>query len=402
MKKNLLFLILICLLTTAKSQDVTQFRGTNSKGIFESSNLLNSWSDDGPPLLWECSGIGNGYGSPIISGDKIFVNGEIDTISYLFALNLNGEILWKRPIGREWVQSYPGARSAPSIVDSYVYVSAGMGDVKCYNALSGELIWEVNLQDDFGGRLTRFGYSESIIPYKNLVFAMPGGEEHNVIALNRFTGEIVWTSTGVGEIPSYCTPLILELAGRTLYISFSERHLLGIDADIGELLWTHEQEGEGDVHVNTPLFDNGYIYYVAGNGNGAVKLKLSVDGTQISEVWKNKRFDNLMGGFVKKDKFLYASDDTRRRWYSIDAESAEIIDSLRFDKGITIMADEKLYLYSERGRIALVEVEDGKFEKISEFRVTHGSKAHFSHPIISNGILYVRRGESLMAYDLRN
>jgi outer membrane protein assembly factor BamB len=389
--------ILIC-----NSQDVIQFRGKNATGVFESTNLLKSWTDDGPPLIWECVGIGNGYGSPIIFGNRIFVNGEIDTISYLFALNVKGEILWKKPIGREWVQSYPGARSTPSIVDNLVYVSAGMGDVKCFNAENGNLIWELNLMEDFGGRLTRFGYSESIIPYKDMVFAMPGGEEHNVVALSRFTGKMIWTSKGVGEIPSYCTPLILELESRTIYISFSERHLLGIDAKSGELLWTHEQDGEGDVHVNTPLYDNGHIYYVAGNGNCGVKLKLSDDGSEISEVWKNKSFDNLMGSFVKIDDFLYASGDNRRIWYSINTQSGEIVDSLRFDKGVTIMADEKLYLYSERGKVTLVDVDNGMFNKISEFRVSHGSKAHFSHPIISNGILYLRRGESLMAYDLRN
>lgn len=393
------FLILFALIFQA--QDVNQFRGPNAIGKYPDTNLLQEWPANGPDLLWEAKGLGNGYGSPVFKNNRIYVNGEIDSLTYLFALDNTGAILWKSPIGEEWVTSYPGARSTPTVVGDLVYVSAGMGAVACFDANSGEQKWRRNMLKEFGAVNTRFGFAESIVNYDDKVFCTPGGAEMNVVALNRFTGEVEWACGGKGEMPSFCTPLVLELPKRTLLLTFSMSHLLAIDIETGELLWTHQQEGEGDVHVNTPLYEDGFLYYVAGNGNGAVKLELSADGSQIKEVWKNKKFDGMTGGFIKIDNHIYASSYEKRIWYSINTNTGIITDSLKFDNGITIFADSKLYLYNERGRVSLCGVDGGKFQKISEFRLNLGTKAHFSHPVINKGILYIRRGNSLIAYDIK-
>lgn len=382
------------------AQEITQFRGPNAVGKYAETNLLKEWPANGPDLLWEAKGLGNGYGSPVFKNNRIYVNGEIDSLTYLFALDKTGNILWRSPIGEEWVTSYPGARSTPTIVDDLVYVSAGMGAVACFDANSGEQKWSRNMLKEFGAVNTRFGFAESIVNYGDKVFCTPGGPEMNVVALNRFTGEVEWACVGKGEMPSFCTPLVLELPKRTLLLTFSMSHLLAIDIETGELLWTHQQEGDGDVHVNTPLYEDGYLYYVAGNGNGAVKLELTDDGNLVKQVWANKKYDNLNGGFIKIDDHIYASGYTKRMWYSVNTNTGEITDSLKFDNGITIFADDRLYLYNERGRVSLCGVDNGKFQKISEFKLSLGTKAHFSHPVVSKGILYIRRGNSLMAYDI--
>jgi len=108
-----------------------------------------------------------------------------------------------------------------------------------------------------------------------------------------------------------------------------------------------------------------------------------------------------MGGFIKMGDYIYSASYETRNWYSLNANSGEIVDSMRFDKGVTIMAENKLYLYNEKGRVALFGVDGAKMNKISEFRLELGTKAHYSHPVINKGILYIRRGTSLMAYDIR-
>lgn len=384
------------------AQEITQFRGPNAVGKYSDTKLLKEWPANGPDLLWEAKGLGNGYGSPVFKNNRIYVNGEIDSLTYLFALDKTGNILWKSPIGEEWVSSYPGARSTPTVVDDLVYVSAGMGAVACFDANSGEQKWSRNMLKEFGAVNTRFGFAESIVNYGDLVFCTPGGKEMNVVALNRFSGEVEWVCGGKGEMPSFCTPLVLELPRRNLLLTFSMSHLLAIDIETGELLWTHQQAGEGDVHVNTPLYEDGFLYYVAGNGNGAVKLEISDDGMLVKQHWGNNLCDNLNGGFIKLNNHIYTSSYSKRKWYSLNTMTGDIVDSLKFDNGITIFADDRLYLYNERGRVSLCNATDGKFEKISEFKLRYGTKAHFSHPVINNGILYIRRGNSLMAYDVRS
>jgi outer membrane protein assembly factor BamB len=402
MKNILLVTAVLCLTMLTRAQEVLQWRGADRTGYYlREKELLKNWPPDGPTLLWEFDQLGNGYGSPVITEKNIFINGEIDTISYLFALDLTGKFLWKAPIGKEWVLSYPGSRSTPTVVGDLVYVTAGWGTVACLEAKTGKQKWSANLITDFHGPVTRFGFSECLLVEGNDVFFSAGNADTNVVALDRFTGKIRWICKGLGEMTSYCSPQIIRLPQRNIMVTFSKNALLGIDMKDGRLLWSHKQEGEGDVHVNTPLYENGFIYYITGDGNGSVKLKLSDDGTEITQVWRNPACDNTIGGFIKLNDYLYASSYGKRKWYSLNAGTGEIADSLKFDKGVTIYADGMLYLYNEKGQIGIFRPGGATIEPVSSFRVTRGTKAHYAHPVICGGILYIRHGMSLLAYDIK-
>lgn len=403
--KQIFFTVVaICLLvsTCLNAQEVLEWRGADRTGIYKETNLLKKWPDGGLKLLWENSAIGNGYGSPIITNKNIYVLGETDTICYLYALDLLGNMMWKSRIGEEWVLNYPGARTTPTLVNGLLYVSTGMGTVACFDATTGKEKWSVNMIKNLNGKNIRFGYSECLLVDDNKVFCMPGGRDTNVVALDRITGKIIWISKGLGQIPTYCSPMMIKLPQKNILVTFSQKALLGIDANDGKLLWSHEQEGNGDVHVNTPLFENGFIYYITGDGNGAVKLKLADDGNSITKVWSNKRSDNLMGGFIKVNDYIYTSGYERRYYYTEDEKTGDILDSVKFDRGALNFADGMLYLYNEKGQMGLFKPNGSKMELVSSFNVTKGTKAHYAHPVICKGILYLRHGKSLMAYDIKS
>ena len=383
-------------------QKVLQWRGVNRSGVYDETSLLKSWPEKGPELLWEFNGLGNGYGSPVITGEMLFINGEIDTVSYLFALDLSGKYLWKSKIGKEWTLSYPGSRSTPTVVDDLVYVTAGWGQVACLEAGTGKERWSLNMITDFHGAAPRFGFSESLLVEGNTVYCSPGSPDTNVVALDRFTGKIIWISKGAGEMTAYCSPMLISLPQRNILVTFSKTTLLGIDTKDGKLLWSYKQEGQDiDCQVNTPIFENGFIYCVAGNGNGAFKLKLSADGTQITELWKNPECDNLMGGFIKLNDYIYTSGYEKRQYYIVETNTGKIVDSVKFDRGTTNYADGMLYLYNEKGQVGLFRPAGPRMEQVSTFKLTAGTKAHFSHPVICNGIMYIRHGKSLLAYKVK-
>jgi hypothetical protein len=113
--------LVLCTLSS-NSQNIAQWRGENRDGIYNEKGLLKIWPEGGPELLWEKEGLGNGYGSVAVAADKLFVNGEIDSISHLFAFDLNGNLLWKAPNGAEFMGegfsgNFPGSRSTPTVVD---------------------------------------------------------------------------------------------------------------------------------------------------------------------------------------------------------------------------------------------------------------------------------------------
>ncbi len=403
MKLYLYLTTLCCLLFPSGifSQEVLEFRGADRRGMYQETGLLQSWPEGGPELLWEFAEAGSGYSSPLITDERVYVTGEIDTITYLFALDKSGKVIYKTPVGKEWTINYPGSRSTPTLVEDLIYLTTGMGTVACLEAKDGKVRWSLNMQTDFHAPGITFGYAEGPLVEGNTVFCTPGNADTNVVALDRFTGEIQWISKGLGEHTAYCSPLLIRLPERNILVTFTAHALLGIDTKDGKLLWSNVQDGEGDVHVNTPWFEDGFIYYITGDGNGSVKLKLSEDGTAITEVWRNKACDNTMGGFIVVNNNIYTASYEKRKWYVQDATTGVNVDSVKFDKGITIFADNMLYLYNERGMLGLFKPNGPTMELVSSFKITRGSKAHYAHPVICNGIMYVRHGNSLLAYDVR-
>ncbi|PLX21436.1 MAG: hypothetical protein C0599_07815 [Salinivirgaceae bacterium] len=399
--KNLIILsiVLFAGISCNKKSEINQWHGENRDGIYQETNLLKEWPDEGPEMLWLYEGIGNGYGSPTVTSKQIFVNGELDSLSHLFALDLDVKLLWKVPYDSSWVVNFPGSRSTPTVVDDLVYICSPKGEVMCVKAEDGTKVWSTNMMEKYNGVITRFGFAQSLLIDGEKVFFAPGDSvKTNVVALNRFTGEEIWTSLAKGEKPAFCSPMMINLPTRKQLVTFSEFHLFGLDAATGELLWWHEDSAV-DVKGNTPIYDNGFIYATS-YGNGTIKLKLSEDGTKVTEVWKNMEVNSIQEGLLKIGEKLIGTGYKKFYLRVIDDKTGEVIDSLKTGNGSAIYADNMLYVYSDRGKTSLVKL-NPKLETVSSFRVRKGTKEHFAHPVIKNGVLYIRHGNVLMAFNIR-
>ncbi len=410
MKKLLLLLVLFSLGLHGYMQTTAQWRGDARDGIYHETNLLKAWPAAGPVLLWKTLEIGNGYASPTFTTDRMFVAGEVDSTEYLFAFDLHGKLLWKADCGKEWVVSYQGARCAPTVAGDLVYVCSGLGNLSCMDVKTGERKWFADMCHDLHGRFTRYGQAESPVVEGDKVFLVTGGADTSVVALNRFTGRTAWVCKAHPEVPGYNSPYLVRLKERNVLVTFTAYTMLGIDAANGQLLWMHDQDnipvdqrapGNGDTHSNTVLYENGFIYYIAGDGNCAVKLRLSDDGKKITQEWRNKAIDNYMGGFVKVGNYLYSCLSEKKQLVCVDAGTGQVTDSLKCGAGSIIWADNLLYYYNQRGEMKLVKPDPKKLEVLSSFKISDGTKEHFSHPVIHKGVLYIRHGKALVAYDIR-
>jgi outer membrane protein assembly factor BamB len=409
--RNLFFLVCFLVFTSGLFAQVdAQFRGLTRDGVYNEKNLLSSWPAEGPALLWSSSETGNGYGPPAITYDRVYITGEVDSIGYLNAFDLKGKLLWRSEYGPEWVKTFQGSRSTPTVVGELVYVCSGMGNLRCFDASDGSKKWTVDMMKELHGSLPYHGHAESPLVEGDQVFLTPGGPDTNVVALNRYTGAINWVCKGLGETPAYNSPILIKLPSLSILVAFTAYHMLGIDAQTGKLLWFHEQvntppaerkPGMGDTHSNSAYYEDGYIYYVAGDGNCGVKLKLSEDGKQVTQLWRNTAVDNYMGGFIKLNNHIYTGSDSKRTLLTVDAISGQVVDSLKAGNGSLALAGDMLYYYNQRGEMCLIKPGNEKLELVSKFKITAGTKEHFSHPVVKNGVLYIRRGKALMAYDIR-
>ncbi len=409
MKTLFILLAIFGGLVNQPTNKTPDWRGINRSGYYPESNLLKQWPENGPQLLWETDTLGVGFGSPIVASEKIFVEGIIDSTAYLYTFDKNGKLVIQTEIGQEWVSHFPGSRSTPSVSGNLVYTMTGKGDLSCVDMNTGKVVWQKNMIRDFEGKSPMFGFAECPLIDGEKVFCTPGGPNYNVIALNRFNGNLIWNCKAFGEYSTYNSPALFAVAGRKMIADFTTYHLLGIDAETGELLWSHEQTniplekrgyGEGDTHANTVLVENNILYYFAGDGNKAVALQISNDGKEITPLWNNPKVDNYMGGIVKQDSVIFSNGFSKHKLYEVNALTGAISDSLSIGRGISIVADQMLYYYNDKGEMHLVDYRSGALKDISSFKISKGSREHFAHPVIDNGILYIRHGEFLGAYKI--
>ncbi|HDS07517.1 MAG: PQQ-binding-like beta-propeller repeat protein [Bacteroidales bacterium] len=387
---------------SGEAQEPTRWRGPQGNGIYFESGLLQRWPSEGPEIFWVFEGLGKGHSSAVVRDGYVFTTGMVDSSGYLFKIKLSGELVNKFPYGPEFAESYYGTRSTPVILGDTAYICSAYGDLVCMDHNTGKKIWNVDMPKDLGGKVITWGYNETVVIDGDVVYCTPGGPRNNIVALNRHNGEVIWTSRGMGELSAYCSPLLFVHNGRKLLATHTASHFLCLDAGSGELLWSYSHPNQYSVHANTPIYWNGELLFFSGYGQGAVRIQLDAEGKSASVDWKSEVFDSRIGGAVLVNGYLYGSGDFSRSWKCLDWNNGEIkYESSELAKGTVIYADGMLYCYSERGELALAGANPEKFEIKGMTKVTKGSEQHWSHPVIHDGILYVRHGNALIAYKVR-
>ena len=379
----------------------SQWRGENRDGIYHETGLLKEWAVEGPQLLWSVKGLGDGWTSPAIANGRVYITGLDGNNLVLFVFDLNGNFLNRRVVGREWTRTYPGTRSKVVVNDGKLYIFGGMGTLHCLDAGTLNGIWSRDVIAEFGGRNIMFGITESPLIVGDKIFITPGGKEHNMVALNKHTGELIWSSRGAGTTSSYCSPQFISGYSVPIIVTNTEHEIVAFNADNGDVLWIHPQRSGNDIHPNTPLYYNGMILSITGYGGGAWLYRITDEGRGAELVWHNN-VDNQIGGVVKVGDYVYSSGHRNRGFACIDWHTGEIkwrVNQLA--PSAIIAANGLLYVYSQRGEMALVNPNPDRFELISSFDVTLGTGQHWAHPVIHDGVLYIRHGNVLMAYKIK-
>ncbi|MCK5135932.1 MAG: PQQ-binding-like beta-propeller repeat protein [Bacteroidales bacterium] len=390
-----------------------QWRGPDRDGKFPDLLLLREWPEEGPELLFTTEGIGKGFSSAVATRDMIYVTGIKDTIEYVTAMDLEGNILWQKPFGRSWNQSFPESRCTPAVDGDRVYVLTGMDNMVCFNAKTGAEIWSVDIHEKYNSHWDMFGVSESLLLVDDKVIATPAGESTTVIALDKMTGELVWKSESMGAQRSNLSPALIEHCGQKYIITATRTHTLGVDPENGEILWTYhynildEKDENTTIQSNTPVYLDSCLWITSGWDKESVMLEIAPDGRSVTEKYIDHTFDNQNHGVVVVDGHVYGSNFTGRqsgKWVCLNWHTGEIIWLAKWhNKGPIIYADGMLYCYEEkRGNMALVKADPDGFKVISSFRVKDGNGPHWARPAIYNGMLLVRHGELLISYKVKS
>jgi outer membrane protein assembly factor BamB len=393
-------------LIASPEPDWPQWRGPRRDGISDEKGLLPSWPAGGPALLWKIDGLGAGWSSPIVAGEQLYITGDVGDDLVLFALDHNGTIQWRTTNGRAWKTPYPGARACCAYSQGRLYHLNAHGRLACLDAGSGKELWAVDILERFGGKNITWAISECLLVDGPRVIVTPGGTKALMAALDKGTGETLWTTEPLAtDRTSHSSPILFRHAGRRLIASCSSAHGFGVDADTGKLLWTIPLRNPHGVNVATPIYGSGCLFHVtpyAEHGR-LYRLRMDAQGITAEHVWTS-RIDTVTGCGVLLDGTLFASGYREiKSWLAIDWQTGQTKCELKdLTTGAAIYADQRLYILDEEGTAALLKPGSNSLEIISQFRLTTASGHDaWAHPVLHNACLYLRYHDSLWCYDIK-
>ena len=183
----LLSLFVFC--SPALADDWPQFRGPLRDNVSRETGLLKSWPVGGPKRRWISTSLGNGYSSPAVVADRIYILGLRDNTEWLLRLDTkDGRELWATRLGDAYLNEFgDGPRGTPTVNGGLVFALGGKGELLCADAATGKERWRAKFTE-LGGRIPGWGYSESLLVDDARVLGTPGGEQGAVVAFDLKTG----------------------------------------------------------------------------------------------------------------------------------------------------------------------------------------------------------------------
>lgn len=392
-----------------------RWRGPRNDGKSTEKGLLAEWSGE-PPKVWHVRGLGKGYSSVAIADGRIVTLGEREGGQYLIALNVaDGSELWATRVGDP---GRDGPNGTPTIDGEHVYAIGIHGDLICAETATGREVWRKSFARDFGGKMmSTWGFSESPLIDGDRLVCTPGGPRAMIAALNKRTGEVIWTTPmepggergqdGAG----YSSIVISQAAGVKQYVQLVGRAVIGVEAQTGRPLWAYNRIVNGTANIPTPVVQGDYVFCSSGYGDGgSALLRIVRQGRQLAaqEVYyrRSNELQNHHGGMILLDGYLYMGHGHNRGLpVCIELASGRPAwGPLRGpggDSAAVAYADGHLYFRYQDGTMALIEATPQEYRLKGTFDADFGGGPKWAHPVIADGRLYLRSHDELACYDIR-
>ena len=411
--------------------DWPQWRGPDRDGFAADDETLGSpWGigENAPPTRFTLDGMGTGFASVAVVGDRLYTTGNFDDGQRVVAVDLpadGGEpkIAWSTAF-TDGVpdHGYGGSRSTPTVVGDRLFVTGSGGSVACLST-AGEVIWRKDFGDEYGSESQRWGYAESPLVDGDRVVFTPGSEDALMVACDAETGEELWRTPypedldGGRREAGYSSVVISEGGGVRQYVMMAGGGTVGVRADDGSPLWSSPAAANDVAVIPTPLVDGDVVFVSSGYNAGAACFVLEPDGSggvtaNLKYELDGRDFQNHHGQMILHEGHVYAGTGHGERANSpvcLRLSDGEIVWGGGKDKltgpgkgsAAVIAAGVDLLFRYQSGELSRIKLTTEGYEETGRFTPAVNTKdPSWAHPAVAGGVLYVREQDTLLAYDL--
>ena len=431
---------------TSRADDWPQWLGPKRDGIWRETGILAKFPAGGPKVRWRTP-IDEGYSGPSVAGGKVYITDRVRNkgvkqpenafkkppvagVERVLCLNeADGKILWKHEYPCEYRVSYSaGPRTSPVIADGKVYTLGAMGNLYCYNANTGDVIWSKDLLKEYKMNIPVWGFSGHPLIDGDRLICLVGGEGSVAVAFNKDTGKEIWKALSASE-PGYAPPMIYEIGGKRELIIWHPQAVNALDPVTGAVHWTtsygNKKILQAGLSIPTPRLDKDKLFFTAFY-TGPLMLQVNSD-QQPRVLWqgqgtgetpeKTDGLHSIMSTPFIKDGHIYGvcsygelrciEEATGKRvWATHQATTGK---SVRWGNAFLVEQGDRFILFNELGDLTIAKLTPMGYQEIDRSNILvptntmappAGRRVIWSHPAFANRSVYARNDKEIICVSM--
>ena len=417
------FVLLLFSFSSVNSQDWPDWRGANRDGVWNETGIIEKFDSEIIKQKWSVS-VGSGYSGPTVSQGKVYLSDLlVETSQTEGVLCFNEQIgakIWEfRYDSRYEGVGYPaGPRASVVINENKAYSLGTMGNLFCFNAEDGKVLWQKDLNKEYEIRMPTWGIAATpLIVDEKIILQISGSNNACVVAFDKNTGKEIWRN--LEDIAAYSAPIIIDKKGKRVVVVWTEDSLAGLNLENGKVFWRLPWKTGSGMSIATPVLYNDHIF-VSAFYSGSLLVKLGNDFTSAEKVWQRcgeseRKTDALhcvMNTPLIIDNLIYGVDSYGelrclefatgdRIWEDLTAVNKNRWANIHF-----VQNGNKIWMFNEHGELIISELSPKGFNEISRAKLIEPTKKQhprgvvWTHPTFANKHVFVRNDNKLVCADL--
>ena len=385
--------------------DWPQFLGPERDGVYSGPPLAETWGPQGPRVVWR-KPVGQGFSGPVVAQGHLILFHRVKNEEVVEALDpKTGTTQWRYAYPTTYRDDFgfdEGPRAVPVVADGVVYTFGAEGQLHAVDLAKGTKLWSEDTMRKFGVAKGWFGAAGSPLIEGGRLLANVGGKTAGIVAFEPKTGKVIWTATS--HEASYSSAVAATIGGRRSAIFLTREGLVGLDPTTGKVQFERRWRARAAASVNvaSPLVVGDLLFVSAEYGPGAAVLR--VDGSNLVELWASDEvLSNHYATSVHHNGYLYGfhgRQEFGQSFRAVEMRTGKVRWSQeRFLAGSVTLAGDRLLVIRENGEMILAPASPDGFKPIARAQVLPATVRAL--PALSDGFVYIRNENTLIALDLR-
>lgn len=427
-------LALVSLPLLAHADNWPQWMGPKRDNVWREDGLLDKFPEGGPRVVWRAP-VAGGYAGPAVADGAVFVcdyksdsdvkidnfdRKEFTGVERVQCLDeATGKERWHHEYPVKYTISYPaGPRCTPVINGDKVYTLGAEGNLICFNAKSGKVVWQKDLPKEYKTKTAMWGYAAHPLIDGEKLITLAGGDGTHAVALDKNTGAEIWHSSKSPE-QGYSPPTIIEVAGKRQLLLARPGAFSAVDPETGHEIWTIPYEATSGSIIMSPVRSENFVY-LGGYSNKSLMLKLADDGASAEIVWRDKPQHGLSPINVQPfvDAGVMYGFDQGGRMYAVELpsgkrmwETTKPVSPRPANSGTAFIVrqgekGDRFWMFNDSGDLIIAKLSPQGYEELDRAHLIEPTNKAFGRevvwcmPAFANKRMYVRNDSECICVEL--